>query len=366
MNQRSRNCQAICVFSELAGLGGVQESGRIAWKGVADYVRSQQNSAALLVYGGVDEADLALADAGALATPKRWSLLSQVVLKRWKAPLVCFWHLDLLNILPLLRSGSAETVVFLHGIEAWREQRWLIQKLLGRVDRFLTNSQYTWDRFLSFQPQLAHKPHQMVPLGIGRLYEGEPPTPDRVPTVLMLGRLARSEDYKGHRQIIAAWAGVQKLIPDARLWIAGDGDLRPDLEALAQRCGVADAVHFWGRVTEERKQELLEQCRCLAMPSRAEGFGLVYLEAMRLGRPCLVSPHDAAREVVKPPVAGLAVDPALLEPLVDALARLMTEGPEWQQFSRDARLAYEREFTAEKFQSRLVAALFKVKSTNET
>jgi glycosyltransferase involved in cell wall biosynthesis len=96
------------------------------------------------------------------------------------------------------------------------------------------------------------------------------------------------------------------------------------------------------------------------MPSRAEGFGLVYLEAMRLGRPCLVSPHDAAREVVRPPVAGLAVDPNLPQPLVDALVRLMTDNPEWQRFSDAARGRYEGEFTAQNFQSRLVSALFKV------
>ena len=243
------------------------------------------NSAALLVYGEVDGVDIALADAAPLPAAAAWSLLCRVVLRRWKTPLICFWHLDLLRSLPLLRSGSAETSVFLHGIEAWREQGWLTRRLLEGVDCFLTNSQYTWQRFLSFQPQLAHKSHEVIPLGIGRIYEGEPPAPDRVPTVLILGRLARGEDYKGHRQMIAAWSQVRKAIPGARLWIAGDGDLRPQLEALVQRCGVAEAVHFGGESPKSRKQELLKQCRCLAMPSRAEGFGLVYSKHGGLGRP---------------------------------------------------------------------------------
>jgi phosphatidylinositol alpha-1,6-mannosyltransferase len=174
----------------------------------------------------------------------------------------------------------------------------------------------------------------------------------------MIGRLRRSEDYKGHRQIIAAWPLVQARVPGARLWIAGDGDLRPELEAQARCLGLDQAVQFWGRVTEERKQELLRRCRCLAMPSRAEGFGMVYLEAMRLGRPCLVSPFDAGREVVSPPLAGLEVDPDSPESLALAVTRLLDSGPEWQQLSRDARARYENEFTAEKFQERLVNALF--------
>jgi phosphatidylinositol alpha-1,6-mannosyltransferase len=266
-------------------------------------------------------------------------------------------------MLPLLRLGHAEKVVFLHGTDAWRPQTWVTRLLLGRMDRFLTNTQYTWERFLLYQPQLAHKPHHLVQLGIGSRFEGESPSPDAIPAVLMLGRLDSAEDYKGHRQIIAAWPRVLQLIPGARLWIAGDGDLRPTLEAQVKRCGVESAVHFWGRVTEERKQDLLQRSRCLAMPSRGEGFGLVYLEAMRVGRPCLVSTHDAAREVVAPPLAGLEVDPDQPVPLVEALVRLMSEGPEWQRWSRDARSRYEKEFTAEKFQSRLVAALFKRESS---
>jgi glycosyltransferase involved in cell wall biosynthesis len=94
------------------------------------------------------------------------------------------------------------------------------------------------------------------------------------------------------------------------------------------------------------------------MPSRGEGFGLVYLEAMRLGRPCLVSNCDAGREVVNPPEAGLAVDPADASSLADGVCRLLADGPEWHRLSQAARRRYEREFTAEHFQRRLIAALF--------
>ena len=94
------------------------------------------------------------------------------------------------------------------------------------------------------------------------------------------------------------------------------------------------------------------------MPSRGEGFGLVYLEAMRVGRPCLVSTLDAGREVVNPPEAGLAVDPDNREELADAICRLLGDGPEWQQWSKQARQRYEQNFTAKHFQDRLMTALF--------
>jgi phosphatidyl-myo-inositol dimannoside synthase len=360
VSQRAAERVAVCVFSGLSGrnAGGVQGSGQVAWRAVVEHARAVGGSAGLLVYGEAEEAELRLGGVPSFASASRWGFLRTTALRRWDTPLVCFWHLDLLRLLPLLRLGSGEVVLFLHGIEAWRRQGWLSRRLLSRVDRFLCNSRFTWRRFLEFEPRFADRPHSVVPLGIGEPVTTAPPPPDDVPTVLMLGRLQRGEDYKGHREIIGAWPRVRARVPSARLWIAGDGDLRPDLEALAASCGVADAVRFWGRVSEGQKQELLRRSRCLAMPSRGEGFGLVYLEAMRLGRPCLVSPHDAAREVVAPPEAGLAADPGRPEELCETLVQLLTVGPEWLRLSRDARRRYESDFTAEHFQRRLVAALF--------
>jgi phosphatidylinositol alpha-1,6-mannosyltransferase len=360
VSQHDAKQVAMCLFSGLSGAnaGGVQESGRIAWHAVVEHARSVGGSAALLVYGEAEDADLELGCDSSLAETNRWSFLRKAAMRRWDTPLLCFWHLDLLQLLPLLRVGDTEVVLFLHGIEAWRPQSWLVQRFLPRVNRFLSNSQFTWQRFLEFQPQLVGKPHQVVPLGIGEALLDEPPTPDEPPTALMLGRLQKGEDYKGHREIITAWPGVRERVPGALLWIAGDGDLRPELEALADRVGVSDAVCFWGRVSDGQKQDLLQRSRCMAMPSRGEGFGLVYLEAMRLGRPCLVSNCDAGQEVVSPPDAGLAVDPGQPGELIEALGRLLGDGAEWNQFAHDSRRRYQNAFTARQFQRRLVDALF--------
>ena len=108
---------------------------------------------------------------------------------------------------------------------------------------------------------------------------------------------------------------------------------------------------------EDAKEEALVRSRCLLMPSRAEGFGLVYLEAMRLARPCLVSTRDAGREVVNPPEAGLAADPADSQQLADAISRLLTRGSEWDRWSLLARQRYEDRFTAERFEQRLINVL---------
>jgi phosphatidylinositol alpha-1,6-mannosyltransferase len=175
---------------------------------------------------------------------------------------------------------------------------------------------------------------------------------------LMLGRLARTEFYKGHQEMILAWRQVVGAVPQAELWIAGEGDLRPGLERETASLGLANSVRFFGRVSEDYKAQLMAQCRCFALPSHGEGFGLVYLEAMRLGRPCLVSNRDAGREVINPPEAGSAIDPQQIDQLTGEIVDMMTDDGRWNAVSSAARLRYEAMFTASHFQDRLLKAIY--------
>jgi phosphatidylinositol alpha-1,6-mannosyltransferase len=238
--------------------------------------------------------------------------------------------------------------------------------LLRRVDLFLSNSDHTWNRFVTNYPAVRSAPRRTVHLGVGVPARGEIAAPSHTPIAVMIGRLVRSEGYKGHREVIDAWPQVVERVPGAELWIIGDGDLRPDLEATARQRGVTGYVRFLGALPDAAKDEALIRSRCLLMPSRGEGFGLVYLEAMRVGRPCLVSTLDAGREVVNPPEAGLAVDPADLRQVVEAVSRLLTPGQEWESWSVRARQRYEERFTAAHFEQRLVRAVSEMVESNGT
>jgi phosphatidylinositol alpha-1,6-mannosyltransferase len=309
-----------------------------------------------IVYGADPEATLENADSALIETRKP-RLVARLLQRRWTADVALVWHIGVLKLLPFLRGFRGRTILFLHGIELWRSHGWLTRRLLRHVDLFLSNSDYTWKRFQEHAPFLVGRPHITTPLGVGEPLQGPSPLPGSRPSAVILGRIDKGEDYKGHRELITAWPDVLATLPDATLEIVGDGDLRPDLEVLAQKAGLAGSVRFHGRVSEEVKAKLIAGARCLAMPSRGEGFGLVYLEAMRIGRPCLVSNCDAGREVVNPPEAGLAVDPGSTAELVAAILRLLTSGDEWNRWSVAARRRYEDFFTAEQYRRRLKAAV---------
>jgi len=342
------------LFSGCTGLGGVQASGRLAW----DAIRAANGalgSLRLFCYGDTGPDGPASTD-GFHTNSRLKAVLSAMATPR-RAGIVVVWHIALLKLLPLFRLRRAHVVLFLHGVEVWRQLRWPERTLVRGVDLFLSNSQFTWRRFVEMNPEFAACAHRTVLLGIGAPLDGETPPPRTPPVALMVSRLARHENYKGHREMLDAWPLVQQRVPAAELWIAGDGDLRAQLEQIAAERGLGAAVRFLGQVSEQDKQCLIAHSRCMALPSRAEGFGLVYAEAMRLGRPCLVSTLDAAREVVDPPRHGLAVDPTDRESLAAAVGRLLSDSPEWQDWSRLARKRYEQHFTAHHMQQRFLLAL---------
>jgi glycosyltransferase involved in cell wall biosynthesis len=89
------------------------------------------------------------------------------------------------------------------------------------------------------------------------------------------------------------------------------------------------------------------------LPSSGEGFGLVYLEAMRAGRPCVAARGGAAEEIVTPDVTGILVDPSEPAELQGALARLARHVVLAEALGVAGRRRFEQHFTESRFRSRL-------------
>ena len=354
------------VFSGMGEVGGVERSAREAWLAIDEGFEGPNHVINFCAPLPVDIAAGIRASGGVLRQSRSAPLtLMYAFSQRWPVDLALFWHVGLLKLRPFIRSSGAKTALFLHGVEAWRKTSPLVRKRLRQVDLFLTNSDFTWEQFLGFHPDLRSADHLTVPLGLGQPLEpGTTSRPLDPPSALMIGRVAGTEAYKGHDAVIAAWPAVQADIPGAKLRIVGPCDMKAELMDLARKRGVADAIEIAGTVTEVDKHRFLAESRCMALPSRAEGFGLAYIESMRMGRPCLVSTLDAGREVVCPEAdshpdqaAGLAVDPADSTQLAAALIRLMTPGEEWERWSANATERYAARYTAAHFRARLVGAL---------
>jgi phosphatidylinositol alpha-1,6-mannosyltransferase len=227
--------------------------------------------------------------------------------------LIC-GHLHQLAVARLVRCFNPRLRYMLvaHGIEVWRPYSALECWALRGADRILCVSEYSRRQLLRFYSDLDASRLIVVPNTLDPLLE--PDTASRAtvtdkpghPRILSVGRLTTADTYKGFDTLIEAMPHILSEFPDSTLRIVGDGDDKPRLQSLAHRLGVTTAVHFTGRISDKELHQEYQACDLFALPSRKEGFGLVYLEAMICGKPCVGARAGGAPEVINDAVGALA------------------------------------------------------------
>jgi glycosyltransferase involved in cell wall biosynthesis len=143
--------------------------------------------------------------------------------------------------------------------------------------------------------------------------------------VLTVARLDAEEAYKGCDRVIEALPSLDGRV---RYVIAGSGNDAARLQALATQLGVADRVTFAGFVPDAELPAHYRLADVFAMPSRGEGFGIVFLEAMASGVPVLGGNCDGTVDALAEGALGRLVDPGDVGAISEALGQLVRrEGP---------------------------------------
>jgi glycosyltransferase involved in cell wall biosynthesis len=144
--------------------------------------------------------------------------------------------------------------------------------------------------------------------------------------------------------LVDALALVQSPI---QAQVVGVGPCLDAWRLRAERRGLADRVRFLGHVPFAQLVAEYRACDVFCLPSRQEGFGIVFLEAMAAGRPVLACAAAAVPEVVPDGVAGLLVPPADAVALAEALDRL-AEDPSLRVRLADGGREHVRQFDADR------------------
>jgi phosphatidylinositol alpha-1,6-mannosyltransferase len=293
----------------------------------------------------------------------RVAMLATAAAERNTHDLVFTTHIGVGPVGRLLRSPRGKLVQFIHGVECWRQLPPHQRVGLAATDGILSNSRFTMDRFFEFNPEWSRIPGTVCWLGLNRDLDKQiqcPTTPaPEQPSVLIVGRMTGSERYKGHEELIAVWNDICRFIPGARLDIIGGGDARADIEARAERLGHirTGAIRFLGRVPYSELRDCYQRTDVFAMPSCGEGFGLVYLEAMAEGKPCIASTDDAACEVVLGGETGLLVRYGDRPALTRVVVELLNDAGKRRRLGSAGRDRLHQHFTEEHFGQRLWDAL---------
>ncbi|MFP4120930.1 glycosyltransferase [Coleofasciculus sp.] len=219
-----------------------------------------------------------------------------------------------------------------HGVEAWNIQRPALQTALQQADRILAVSSYTRDRLLkkqnldpnqlsilpnTFDPhrfEIRHKPTHLL-----KRYQLKP----EQPIILTVNRLSRRESYKGYEKIIEALPQIRQALPQVHYIIVGKGDDRPRLEQFIRERQLKDWVTLAGFIPDAELCDYYNLCDVFAMPSKLEGFGIVYLEALACGKPTLGGNQDGAIDALCQGELGALVDPDDVDAIAQTLIQIL-------------------------------------------
>jgi glycosyltransferase involved in cell wall biosynthesis len=185
--------------------------------------------------------------------------------------------------------------------------------------------------------------------------------PPAAPLVGTVGRLVPVKDY----DLFLEMAGIlRESTPSAVFMIVGDGPLRPRLEALANRLGLAGAVHFAG--FREDAAALMSGFDLFVLSSRHEGIPLALLEAMALGLPAVVPRVGGLPEVVRDQETGFLVPPGDAGQLASACGRLLGDESQRRRIGALAAEAAEAEFSLPRLRQGLLAVYRECLSVNDS
>jgi glycosyltransferase involved in cell wall biosynthesis len=146
--------------------------------------------------------------------------------------------------------------------------------------------------------------------------------PSSAPVILSVGNLI---PIKGHEFLIRAIASLATEFPAISLEIIGDGPERSRLQALAQQLQIVERVRFRGRQSRHEVAGAMRRCTVFALPSRYEGLGCVYLEAMSTGKAVVGCRGQGIAEIIQHGSNGFLVGPDNERELTLALAMLLRD-----------------------------------------
>lgn len=162
------------------------------------------------------------------------------------------------------------------------------------------------------------------------------------PLVIFVGRLVPE---KGPQTLVEAMPGILAEFATARLILAGDGPMEADIRRRIYQAGLGKAVELAGRMDDEGLCRLYREAWVAAFPSSYEPFGIVALEAMATGVPCVVGDAGGLREIVRDGVSGVAVRPDDPEALGHAVKSLLRNRTWAMDMAAEARVEVERKYS---------------------
>jgi glycosyltransferase involved in cell wall biosynthesis len=161
---------------------------------------------------------------------------------------------------------------------------------------------------------------RVIPNGVDTNFY-KPTTKSAIPTILWVGRVKR---YKRVEHVLSAFNLIEKLLPEAQLFIVGNGDYLESVKSYAAKLGLKN-VFFSGFVDEKKKASLMASSWVTVSSSFVEGWGMTMTESAACGTPAVAYDVPGLRDSVSNNETGLLVDDGNVRALAQNLLRILQD-----------------------------------------
>ncbi|WP_183578629.1 glycosyltransferase family 4 protein [Mucilaginibacter sp. X5P1] len=247
----------------------------------------------------------------------------QSLKKAAKADVIILSHINLsfIGVITKIINPKCEVWLIAHGIEVWRPLSKLKKTLLSKCDKIISVSNFTRQQVINMHNADAAKclvlnnaidPFMKLPNTFSKPQHllARYGLTGNEPLIFTLTRLAASEQYKGHEQVIRAVSNLKNKFPAIKYMLAGQYDTEEGIriKELIAANNVQEQVILTGFVAEKELSDHFLLADLFVLPSKKEGFGIVFIEALACGLPVICGNADGSIDAIRNGELGKAID----------------------------------------------------------
>jgi phosphatidyl-myo-inositol dimannoside synthase len=272
----------------------------------------------------------------------RLASILHLIKHAYKDDLIIIGHINLsiAAVLVKLIRPKCKIFVIAHGIEVWQRMFFVKKWSLQLASTILSVSTYTKNQ-LVLRNNIAPSKIRLFPNTIDPYFNlpkqfVKPQyllsrynlTNDQ-PVILTLSRLVSSEKYKGYDKVIAALGYVKDIFPNIKYILAGKYDEKEKqrVDALVKQYDMCDNVVLTGYLPESEVTDHYCLADLFIMPSRKEGFGIVFLEALASGVQVVGGNQDGTVDALINGALGKLINPSKISEISDSIIEVLSTPP---------------------------------------
>ena len=270
-------------------------------------------------------------------------------------------HLAHINLLPLvliskILNPKINVLISVHGIEIWKKLTWF-KRLCLKFCKILSVSTFTSNKLIELNnvktDQILYFPN-CIEITESKCNNKKE---NKIINLLSVSRLDNTEQDKGIDSVIKALKIVLKTVSNIEYTVIGKGNDTKRLEEITNKLQLEEYVKFEGYV--ENLEHFYENCDIFILPSKKEGFGIVYLEAMKYKKPVIACNYGGTTDVVIDKKTGILCEYNNIKQISDAILTLATDKTLSSKYGKNGSLHMKNNFTYSAFKARLEDILLK-------